>query len=243
MGQEGITTGCSQSIGIGVGSLKWGNTGPVTSVAIGGDGVLGGSTAGTSVFTSMVAIGDASFSSASAGTLGFDTAIGAQAGKNQISGNYSFYGGYDAGGAETTGAHNVIIAPTNLTPVCQSGNGVIIIGYEQDCLTASSSNEINIGGIIFANNASTAAPSVSSCGTSPTIDSRANNRSGTVTVGTGTIASCTITFASAYATWDHCRVTSQTSETTFAYSYTTAAITATAVSLTSDKIDYDCDGY
>lgn len=98
--------------------------------------------------------------------------------------------------------------------------------------------------ILFGGNVSFAGtvPVISSCGTSPTVDSHATNNSGTVTVGTGTATSCTITFAAAYVTWNHCRVTSQSSEAVFAYSYTKSAITVTATSLVSDLIDYQCDG-
>jgi hypothetical protein len=109
-------------------------------------------------------------------------------------------------------------------------------------LASGTNNEINIGGIVFYNNTSLAAPTVSACGTSPAIDAHANAKSGTVTVGSGAVASCTITFASAYTTFDHCRVTPHSTIAVFAYSYTLAAITLTATSLTSDVVDYDCDG-
>lgn len=86
-----------------------------------------------------------------------------------------------------------------------------------------------------------AAPAVSSCGTSPSIDANATDTVGTVTVGSST-ASCTITFAVAYATFNHCRVTSQQNLAAFAYSYTKTAITVTATALGGDVVDYNCDG-
>lgn len=86
------------------------------------------------------------------------------------------------------------------------------------------------------------APAVSACGTSPTIDSRATDASGTVTVGTVAAASCTITFNIAYVTWNHCNVTAQSTLAAFAYSYTKAAITVTGTSLVGALIDYRCDG-
>ncbi len=88
-----------------------------------------------------------------------------------------------------------------------------------------------------------AAPAVSSCGTSPTIDANATNNSGTVTVGTVAAASCTVTFAGGgFATWNHCRVTPQTPLATFAYSYTKTVLTVTATSLLTEVFDYNCDG-
>jgi hypothetical protein len=87
------------------------------------------------------------------------------------------------------------------------------------------------------------APTVSSCGVSPSIKANATSASGTVTAGSGALTSCTVTFASAgYATWNNCRVSSQQSTAGFAYSYTKTAITVTATSLTSDVFDYNCDG-
>ena len=89
-----------------------------------------------------------------------------------------------------------------------------------------------------------AAPTVSSCGTSPSIDSGASNRSGTVTVGSGTVSSCTVTFVSSgFTNVVHCRITPQTASlAVFGYSYTKTAVTVTATSLTGAKFDYDCNG-
>lgn len=145
-----------------------------------------------------------------------------------------------------TGASNTGLGASVGSVTCGSGTGNVLIGTSSatDCFSATSSNQINIKGLIFYNTASLAAPAVSSCGTSPTIDANANNKSGTVTVGTVAAASCTITFAgSGYLQWNHCRVTSQSSIATFAYSYTKTVITVTGTSLIGDLIDYDCDGY
>lgn len=87
-----------------------------------------------------------------------------------------------------------------------------------------------------------AAPTISSCGTSPSVDANSSNNSGTVTVGTVAAASCTITFATAFTTFNHCRVTSQGVVTSLAYSYTLSAITVTGTSLVGDVLDYACDG-
>lgn len=91
-------------------------------------------------------------------------------------------------------------------------------------------------------NYTTNVPTVSACGTSPSVDSKASNNSGTVTVGTVAAASCTITFGTAYSIYNHCRVTSQTTIASFGYSYTLSVITVTGTSLVGDKVDYECDG-
>lgn len=154
--------------------------------------------------------------------------------------------GYLAG-ASVSGAPNVIIGPQVASTVLTTGINNILIGTSSATTTpaAGSSNEVNIGGLLFWNKNSLAAPVVSACGTSPSIDAHANNRSGTVTVGTVTASSCTITFAgSGYTTWNHCRVTEETAGiAALAYSYSLTAITVTGTSLVGGVIDYDCDGF
>jgi len=154
--------------------------------------------------------------------------------------------GDSAASTITTGSRNLVLGANVGKTTLATGSNNILLGNSSsvDTPASSSSNEINIGNLLFWNSASTAAPAVSSCGTSPAIDAHANNRSGTVTAGSGTVASCTITLAgSGYSTWNHCRVTSQSPVASFTYSYTTTAITLTGTSLASDKFDYDCDGY
>lgn len=188
------------------------------------------------------AVGAGALAGASGATGGANDAFGYRSGVGISTGaNNTFLGSYTAQNV-TTGSNNTCIGQSTCGGTLVSGSGNILVGYNLDTLTSSTSNEINIGGLLFYNNTSTAAPSVTSCGTSPSIDSHANDKSGTVTAGSGTVTSCTIAFASAYVTWDHCRVTSQSAESSFAYSYTKSAITVTATSLTSDLIDYDCDG-
>lgn len=174
--------------------------------------------------------------------------IGSGAGNNNGCCNgvpHSVVIGYQAG-QKINANNNLAIGFQVAKNTLATGTGNILIGTSSttDTPAAGSSNEINIGGLLFYNTVSLAAPVVTSCGTSPTIDAHANNRSGTVTVGTGTATSCTITFAGGgYTTWNHCRVTSQTTEAALAYSYTTTVLTITGTSLVSDLLDYDCDGY
>ena len=160
-----------------------------------------------------------------------NTLIGFSAGWSITSGSNNTFVGYQAGynggtGATTTGSQN------------------ILIGQNTIAFTATANNNINIGGIFFGNNNSTAAPAVSSCGSSPSIDTNANNHTGQVTVGSGVIATCTVTFAgTGYAAWNHCLVTPETASlAAFSYSYTKTVLTVTGTSLTSAKFDYTCEG-
>ena len=176
---------------------------------------------------------------------GYNTITGASSGLAMTTGYSNSIFGQQSGTKITTGGRNTIIGNNVASTTLVTGSNNIIIGTTaaQDTIAANTNNEINVGGLLFYNTASVAAPAVTG-GTSPTIDSHANNRSGTVTFGSGTVASGTITFAgSGYSVWNHCRVTPQSALTSFSYSYTKTAITVTASSLTSAVIDYDCDGY
>jgi hypothetical protein len=171
-----------------------------------------------------------------------ETAVGSQALVVATGARNTAFGAF-TGGTVTNGTNNTLIGYNVANTTLTTGNSNILIGTSTavDTVASSTSNEINIGGMIFANSNSLAAPVVSACGTN-TIDARANNKSGTVSITAGTPASCTITFAgTGYSTWNHCRVTSQSVNAAFAYSYTTTVLTVTGTAL-AGKIDYDCDG-
>lgn len=244
MGQEGTVTGCVNSVGVGIGSLKWGTAGPSTTVGV-GTSAFGGNTGGTSVFTSDTCIGDSCFDSSSAGTLSFDTGIGANVGKNQTSGNYNFYGGYSAGSAETTGAHNVILAPNNNTSVCATGQNNTLVGYEEDCPASGTGNLMRFGsaGTHVLNNYANVRTSgnISSCGTSPAITAASSDMAGTITTGSGATA-CILTFGTATGTAPTCLVTAR-SGTAPVYATSDNGTTATlalSTAAASSTYDYWC---
>jgi hypothetical protein len=88
----------------------------------------------------------------------------------------------------------------------------------------------------------TQVPTLSACGTSPTIDPQSTNALGAVTVGSGVVNSCTITFANGGYTTSlvGCNVVPMTSAVGFAYTVDNTKIVVTAVSLTSTKLFYTC---
>jgi hypothetical protein len=176
-------------------------------------------------------------------TGGSNVFVGSQAGQAANAASNSVYVGYQTG-VNATGANNTLLGWKAGATTLTSGQNNIIIGAAADTLAAGTSNEINIGGLLFWTKASLAVPALSACGTgSPTVDTRGNNRSGTITAGAGALASCTMTFGgSGYSTWNHCRLTSQSVVANLAYSYTLTTLTVTGTSITSAKFDYDCDG-
>lgn len=85
------------------------------------------------------------------------------------------------------------------------------------------------------------APTISSCGTSPST-ARGTDTAGEVTTGT-TTTGCTITFAnSGYTAAPYCVVGSQTQLAAFTYALSTTAITITQTSTSSNKINWVCHG-
>jgi hypothetical protein len=234
-GQASTTGG--NNVAIGENAMTGANLTTGANNVVVGTANFGGVTTGNN----NTAVGFNSFMTETTG--GQNTCVGYQSCKNQNTESYNTGIGANAGGAWTTGNHNVQVGGFSSGPIGTTGSTNTTVGYNTDIASVGMSNEINIGNFYFGTSVSAAQPVVSACGTTPTIDAKANNKSGTVTVGTGAAASCTITFAGGgFSTWNHCRVTSQVSAAAFAYSYTVTAITVTATSLLTDKIDYDCDG-
>lgn len=84
-------------------------------------------------------------------------------------------------------------------------------------------------------------PSVSSCGTTPSITG--SDIAGKVTFGTGTVTSCTVTFASAWASAPPCVITGDDSAVRYAATTSTTALTiTTSASAPSDVVMYHCFG-
>ncbi len=93
---------------------------------------------------------------------------------------------------------------------------------------------------------SSAAPTISSCGTSPpAAASGSNNNSGQFTLGTGSTAACTVTFANAFPTAAFCTLTPASAYTG---TYYISAQSASAFTVTlgtgtaSVKFNYTCGG-
>lgn len=87
-------------------------------------------------------------------------------------------------------------------------------------------------------------PSVSSCGTSPTIDNNSTDLAGKINVGSVTATSCTLTFASAFLNAPACVISSDSTAVTADVSSvsTTAAVFGFSVSLAGGHVWYVCIG-
>jgi hypothetical protein len=83
-----------------------------------------------------------------------------------------------------------------------------------------------------------AAPALTSCGTSPTIEG--SDLSGTVTMGTGSPTGCVITFNAAYSNAPRCSVTWRVNIASMQYVVSTTAITLTQTATSSNVVDYIC---
>lgn len=89
---------------------------------------------------------------------------------------------------------------------------------------------------------SSGTPSLTSCGTSPSI--RGNNQAGEVTMGTGSPTGCTITFnaANPFSAAPSCVVTWQTNLASMQYTITITALTLVQTATSSNKVNYYCPG-
>ena len=118
--------------------------------------------------------------------------------------------GNSAGQGIITGKGNLILGP--VTGLASGLNDAIVIGdgngtAKADYNKTTASVWTFDGGITAPVLYSTAAaPTASSCGTSPVVDTGSSNNAGKVTFGSATTA-CTLTFASAFANNAYCTVT------------------------------------
>jgi hypothetical protein len=90
-----------------------------------------------------------------------------------------------------------------------------------------------------------AAPTITQCGATGSVDVNATNVSGKVTAG-GATTTCVVTFNPAYQNFNHCIVQAEAASTTaseLAYSYTLTGITFTASVLAQTVVDYFCNGF
>lgn len=214
--------------------------------ATGAAGTFVGNNAGLNIAAggNNTALGSGALQGAAASAASFNLALGDGALQVVTSASQNTVAGHAAANKITSGNTNTIMGSAVASTTLTTGSSNILIGTSTatDTVASNTSSEINIGGLLFWTALNLGAPAVTACGTSPTIDSHANNRSGTITVGTATPSSCTMTFAGAgYSTWNHCRVTPGATFATFAYSQTLTVLTITGTAL-SGKVDYDCDG-
>ncbi len=132
------------------------------------------------------------------------------------------------------------IAGVNVTQTSSSEGGRIVLGTTSagtrtDKIKLEPAGQISHGGT---------APTVGTCGTSPTIVG--NDVVGRITVGTGGVAtSCTVTFAATWANAPICVIADESTALLVTPAPTTTALVITAATPfgASDKIGYHCTGY
>jgi hypothetical protein len=84
-------------------------------------------------------------------------------------------------------------------------------------------------------------PTVSACGTDPSIEG--DDFAGVVTIGSGVVTSCTITFAKAYAVAPSCVITSDAVIVIRVGAISTTTVTLNSgVSIATNIIHYQCHG-
>jgi hypothetical protein len=90
--------------------------------------------------------------------------------------------------------------------------------------------------------ASGTAPTLSSCGTSPTLATGASDMAGTINVGSGTVTACTLTFGTAFTNAPTCVMNDDSTAVTGDVSSisTTAVTFSFSVSIGSGHIYYVC---
>ena len=98
---------------------------------------------------------------------------------------------------------------------------------------------LNVGAVTTSNHiaGSGTAPTLSSCGISPSLDATASDLAGTVTEGTAATG-CVITFNTPYSTAPHVVISSPNGSQLTSYSVTTTTLTIANISATGDVFTY-----
>lgn len=117
-------------------------------------------------------------------------------------------------------------------------NNAFVVASSTATATTTLFRITNTGHII----ASSTSPTLSSCGTTPSMVG--DDTHGEVTVGSVAATACTITFANAWTVAPVCNITNQSMSVVNAMTYTISAtaITVSQTGLTGDKLDYMCKG-
>ncbi len=125
---------------------------------------------------------------------------------------------------------------------------VIAANYDVGIGTTLPIYPLDVAGTIRTGQAllnSSAVPTLSSCGTTPTATAGSNNNSGQITLGTGTPTGCAVTFANAFPNNAYCTVTPASNYTGTYYisAQSKSAFTVTmGTGTASVKFNYTCGG-
>lgn len=124
---------------------------------------------------------------------------------------------------------------------CGAVTGAGIVAAGQDvCLFNEDQNAVITNSGHYGARPGSAQPVLTGCGTSPTLDSRAGDVTGTITEGT-TATGCTLTFHVAYAfVAPHCTVTSPNGAQYTAYTPSETALVITNISSSGSQFTYSC---
>lgn len=187
-------------------------------------------------------------------TGSFNTVNGAAAAINFTSASSNALFGFNTGNGITTGSGNSIFG-ANVTGLAAGLTNNVIISDGTGAIRwrATTSTDIrefaadgtttlrtrtNAGHALVG---ATAAPALTTCGTSPVISG--TDEAGEVTMGTGSPTACTITFNSAYVSAPYCTVTWQANALAVQnYAVSNVAITLAQTPASANKVNYNCRG-
>ena len=158
------------------------------------------------------------------------TGIGAFAGKNI-----------------TTGSFDTIVGVCGTTLVTGNNNLLLCTNTMVDVPSSSSSNMINLNGMMTWNASTYGTPgptSPTACGSGGAVAAGGNNARFKVTVGTGTVTTCGISLdGSGYNNAPYCVVSPHQTDTGFSYSVSTTIVTINGASMAGEVFDVLCSGY
>ncbi len=90
-----------------------------------------------------------------------------------------------------------------------------------------------------ANNQQTP-PTLTACGTSPSLRTGSTDEMGGITAGSGGVTSCTLNFANSYRAKPFCTITTGSTTLSLSYTWTASAVTLSFAANNFPEIDYHC---
>lgn len=180
--------------------------------------------AGITAFGTLSGSGPGGIVSTYGISAGSGTFTKVQVSSNSILANTTFY----QDGTVIIGSRTTPSAANDFILQVSSANGITLFGIQQN------SHVISSGTI----------PSVSSCGTSPSMDGNATDFAGTINTGSASPTACTLTFANPFATIPTCVVSDdlQTAEPAITSRSTTAITITLGAALNSGHLFFICVG-
>lgn len=169
-----------------------------------------------------------------------------QTGGFNILASTTLFGYLNVGTTTNTGIVNIVNTSgtqnLGISGITNSTSSGVTLNVRGNASTSPGASPISVFQILMDGhiNATGTTPTVSSCGTNPSVSG--SDAMGEITVGSVAATACTLTFQVPYETTPHCLISNQSMSVVNAMTYaiTSSTLVISQTGLTNDKVDYSC---